>query len=106
MILLLCGTGVLGVVGYLNGYATSAETVGWAPLDLAMLRRRQRFYIASMGLAVLGVLLLIGTIVLSSEKAPNAWNVWGALTAAIGYIMLGAGMAACHWTGILWRAGP
>lgn len=104
--LLLCGTGVLLVVGYLNGFAMSVEAAGWAPADLLTLRTRQRFYVASMGLAAFGVLLLVGTIALSSETAPGAKNVWGALAAAIGYVVLGSGMAVCHWTGVLWRVRP
>ena len=106
LVMLLCGTGLMMVVGYLNGYAMNVETADLAPADLFMLRTRQRFYVASMGLAAFGVLLLAGTIALSSETTPGASKVWGALTAALGYAVLGSGMAVCHWTGVLWHIRP
>jgi len=95
LILLLCGTGVLMVVGYLNGNVMAG---GGGPVDPVTARLR-RFYVACLMLVVLGVAMMLVALTLPNDPALHMC----ALYTAVGYLAVGGGMAACHRSGYLRR---
>lgn len=102
LVMLLCGTGLLMVIGYLNGNVMGASPRGETPMD-RMVARLRRFYLACMALALVGVVMMVGVLALPSIPSIGTGAGQGALGAAIGYAVVSGAMAACHWTGLLRR---
>lgn len=93
----LLGTVLLLWAGYTNGYAMGPAEPWHSPEHTASRRGRRRFYMASMALALVGVLLLIALIGLFQVAAVDAG--WLPLAAAVSgaYLVLGIGMFAHNW---------
>ena len=94
---LLLGTVLLLWAGYSNGYVMGPVEPWHAPEHTASLRGRRRFYVASMVLALVGVLLLVAMIGLFQVAAVDAG--WLPLAAGVSgaYAVLGIGMFVHNW---------
>ena len=91
---LLLGTVLLLWAGYANGYVMGPTEPWHSPEHTGSLRGRRRFYMASMALAVVGVVLLVALIGLFRVAVVDAG--WLPLAAAVSgaYLVLGIGMFA------------
>ncbi len=89
---LLLGTVLLLWAGYSNGYVMGPTEPWHAPEHTASLRGRRRFYVASMVLALVGVLLLVAMIGLFQVAAVDAGWLPLAAWVSIAYAVLGIGM--------------
>ena len=91
---LLLGTLLLLWAGYSNGYAMGPVEPWHAPEYTASLRGRRRFYVASMVLALFGVLLLVTMIGLFRVAELDAGWLPLAAGSSAAYAALGVGMFA------------
>ncbi len=91
---LLFGTLLLLWAGYSNGYAMGPLEPWHAPEHTASLRGRRRFYVASMVLALVGVLLLVTMISLFRVAEVDAGWLPLAAGGSAAYAVLGIGMFA------------
>ena len=96
---LVLGTLLLLWAGYSNGYAMGPVEPWHAPEYTASLRGRRRFYVASMVLALLGVLLLVTVLGLFRVAEVDAGWLPLATGGSAAYAALGIGMFAHN----LWR---
>ncbi len=94
MCALLLGTLLLLWAGYSNGFAMGPVEPWHAPEHTASLRGRRRFYMASMVLALVGVLLLVAMIGLFQVAVVDAGWLPLAAGVSIAYAVLGIGMFA------------
>ena len=97
----MLGTVLLLWAGYTNGYVMGPTEPWHSPEHTASLRGRRRFYKASMGLALIGVLLLLALIGLFQVAVVDAGWLPLAAVASGAYVVLGVGMFAYNW----WQQG-
>ncbi len=91
---LLLGTLLLLWAGYSNGYVMGPTEPWHAPEHTASLRGRRRFYVASMVLALVGVLLLVAMIGLFQVAVVDAGWLPLAAGVSIAYAAVAIGMFA------------